>query len=416
MKEMPLFADQDDRDILSVGELTSRIKTTLERRFLAQWIRGEISEINRPRSGHIYLTIKDSAAQIRAVIWRAAAARLKFDIEEGQEIICRGDLDVYPPRGSYQLVIQSVEPVGEGALRLRLRKLQAKLENQGLFAAERKRPIPQFPRFIAVVTSPTGAAIKDFLEVSRRRWSGVRVLVIPTRVQGPGAAQQVARGVAAVARMAHRPDVLVVTRGGGSLEDLWCFNEEAVVRAVAECPVPVVSAVGHEVDVSLCDLAADLRALTPTEAAERILPSREAVVAALHRIGGRMQQQMRLAIEQRHARLRSVQSRRVLQHPTEPFHQLSRTLDQFESRLGLAINNHLQRCGSRLGGVANKLQALSPLAVLSRGYSVTTMTSGEIVQSAEQIQPQQHIQTRLQRGHILSRVEEVILPTGDESE
>ena len=209
-------------------------------------------------------------------------------------------------------------------------------------------------------------------------------------------------------RMTSRLCVAVVARGGGSLEDLWCFNEESVVRAVANCQTPIVSAIGHEVDVSLCDLAADLRALTPTEAAERILPSRDAVVAELHQYAARIQQNMRQYIDQLRARLKSIGDRRVLQHPTEPFHQLARTLDQLESRSTLAMKNQIQRAGTRLSGLASRLYALSPLAVLERGYSVTRDQDGKIIQNAEQLKPEQLIETRLHRGQIVSRVEQVL--------
>ena len=264
---------------LTVAQLTAQIKNTLEGEFPSVWVVGEISNYSRPQSGHSYFTLKDDQAQIRAVMWRSAAAKLKFEVADGLDVVCHGHIDVYAPRGSYQLVIDELQPKGVGALELALRKLREKLAAEGLFDAARKRKLPAFPRRVAFVTSPTGAAIHDFLQVLRRRWRGVDVLVIPARVQGEGAAQEIVDGIRLANRVSPRPDVLIVGRGGGSLEDLWSFNEEPVVRAIAASKIPTVSAVGHEIDVTLADLAADVRALTPSEAAERIVPAAEEISA-----------------------------------------------------------------------------------------------------------------------------------------
>jgi exodeoxyribonuclease VII large subunit len=258
---------------LTVSELTARIKDMLEGSFPAVWVSGEISNFSRPQSGHCYFTLKDDIAQIRAVMWRGTALKLKFAMSDGLEVLCRGHLDVYAPRGSYQLVVDELEPKGVGALELALRKLREKLSAEGLFDPARKRPLPVFPKRIAFVTSPTGAAVRDFLEVLRRRWRGVEVLIIPARVQGDGSVTEIVAGIRAANRLKPAPDVLIVGRGGGSLEDLWSFNEEAVVRAIAASRIPTVSAVGHEIDVTLADLVADVRALTPSEAAERVVPA-----------------------------------------------------------------------------------------------------------------------------------------------
>ena len=258
---------QEDAQPLTVSQLTLRIKQTLEAEFASVWVSGELSDVSRPQSGHVYLTLKDENAQVRGVIWRSVASRLAFDLQDGQQVVCRGDIDIYPPRGVYQLIIRQVEPLGVGALQLALRKLHQRLAAEGLFDPGRKRPLPRFPRRIAFVTSPTGAAVRDFLEVLRRRWRGASVLIIPAKVQGEGAAQDLVRGIRLANSLAEPPDVLVVGRGGGSLEDLWCFNEEPVVRAIHASRIPVVSAVGHEIDVTLSDLVADVRALTPSEAA-----------------------------------------------------------------------------------------------------------------------------------------------------
>ena len=260
---------------LTVSQLTARIKDLLEGAFPSVWVAGEVSNFSRPQSGHCYFTLKDDQSQIRAVMWRGTATKVKFDFADGLEVICRGHLDVYGPRGSYQLVVDELQPKGVGALELALRKLREKLAAEGLFEPARKRPLPVFPRRLAFVTSPTGAAVRDFLEVLRRRWRGVDVLIIPARVQGDGAAAEIVAGIRAANRLVPRPDVLVVGRGGGSLEDLWAFNEEPVVRAIAASKIPTVSAVGHEIDVTLSDLVADVRALTPSEAAERVVPAED---------------------------------------------------------------------------------------------------------------------------------------------
>ena len=257
--------DADDGPLpetpLSVAELTGHIKAVLEGAFPAVWVVGEVSDMARPRSGHVYLTLKDDQSQIRAVIWRGVASRLNFDLADGQKVLCRGDIDVYSPRGSYQLVIRQIEPRGEGALQRRLRLLQRKLAAEGLFAPEYKKPLPPFPQRIAVITSPTGAAIRDFLEVVRSRWQGTQILIVPVRVQGEGAAKEIAQAIETVNRIEPNHDTIVVTRGGGSMEDLWCFNEESVVRAIFASRIPVVSAVGHEIDVTLSDLVADVSRL-----------------------------------------------------------------------------------------------------------------------------------------------------------
>ena len=216
-------------------------------------------------------------------------SRLNFDLEDGQQVVCRGDIDVYLPRGSYQLIVRQIEPRGVGTLQQRLRQLQQKLAAAGLFDAAHKQPLPVFPRRLAVVTSPTGAAIRDFLEVVRHRSQSVEVMIVPSRVQGDGAAEEIARAIALVNRLEPAPDVLVVTRGGGSMEDLWCFNEEAVVRAIFDSRIPVVSAIGHEIDVTLADLVADWRSLTPTEAAQRVVPSTEEIAASLAHFRSRLQ-------------------------------------------------------------------------------------------------------------------------------
>jgi exodeoxyribonuclease VII large subunit len=419
MTQFELFPEEEEEEepadeasaaprILSVGELTDLVKGELEDIFPDVWVSGEISNFSKPHSGHCYLTLKDDAAQIRAVIWRTTAARVPFDLHDGLEVICQGGLEVYAPRGTYQLVIRQIQPQGLGALELALRQLRAKLEAEGLFAAARKRPLPRFPRRIAVVTSPTGAAVRDFLEVLRRRWRGADVWILPVRVQGAGAAAEVVAAIQRANRLADRIDCLVVARGGGSLEDLWTFNEEAVVRAIVASRIPVVSAIGHEIDVTLSDLAADVRALTPSEAAELIVPARDELLAVLRQ----HQRRLLLALERRVAlarrKLEMLASRREFRKPLERVHNLSRRLDELELCLNRAIDTHLKTGRRRLEHATQRLESLSPLGVLGRGYSLTQRTAdGSLVRDAQGLEVGETITSRFARGTAISRVEKI---------
>ncbi|RCS42213.1 exodeoxyribonuclease VII large subunit [Bremerella cremea] len=391
--------------VLSVSQLTALIQGTLEMAIPAVWVAGEISNLSQPRSGHIYLTLKDDEAQIRAVLWRNTAAKLPFDLEDGQEVLCHGQLDVYPPRGSYQLVIREIEPRGVGSLQLKLRQLQQKLAAEGLFEADRKRPLSKFPRRIAFVTSPTGAAVRDFLEVMNRRWKNVEVLVIPARVQGEGAAQEIAAGIQKANQLAQRPDVLVVGRGGGSMEDLWCFNEEVVVRAIAASEIPTISAVGHEIDVTLADFAADVRALTPSEAAELVVPSMAEIQERLGSLKQRLATGLRATYDRAAAKLELLSRNRLFTHPFEMVHDYQRTLDELDTAATRAIRRRLQNAQEAMARRSAQLEAMSPLAVLSRGYSVTRNVERDVIREINQVQPGDEIETILPHGRILSRVE-----------
>jgi len=393
------------RQVLSVSELNLQLRSALQERFPSVWVCGEVSDLSRPGSGHIYLTLKDDQGQLKAVVWRNVATRLEFEIKDGMELICEGYVDLYPPRGTYQLILRQIEPKGIGALQLALLQLRERLGAEGLFDPRRKRPLPRFPRQIALITSPTGAAIRDFLEVQRRRWQGTQVLVIPTRVQGAEASGEIVAALEVAQRLQPRPEILVVTRGGGSLEDLWCFNDERVVRAIARSTIPVVSAIGHEIDVTLADLAADVRALTPSEAAERVSPSETDIRAELdgwqRLLGSALERKLQLA----RARLDALAARPVLLRPTQRLHDLQRQIDDWQQRLERTMLTHLQDVRQRLAGVAGQLEALSPLAVLSRGYSLThRVADGALVRAAEQVAPDDEIVTRLGQGEIRSRV------------
>lgn len=375
-------AAQADPSYWTVSELTSLVKELIEGGFPDVGIVAEVSNVSRPRSGHVYFRLKDDGAIVEAVIWRSLAQTLPFDLEDGLEVRARGSLMVYPPQGRYQLVIRSIEPSGIGPLELAFRQRFEKLKAEGLFDPGRKRPLPLFPRRIALVTSPTGAAVRDLIQVISRRWRLCDLIVVPVKVQGEGSAAEVSEGIA---RAGQLPDVdLIITgRGGGSLEDLWAFNEEIVARAIAAAPVPVITAVGHEVDVTIADFVADRRALTPSEAGEISVPdAREVRVALL-----RFREQLGRAGE------RLTTAGRV-------------RLESLATRAGSALRRDLERRRSRISALAARLEALSPLGVLARGYSLT-FREGEqaLIRSSDQVKIGQRVRTRLGRGSIVCRVE-----------
>ncbi|MFI5457831.1 MAG: exodeoxyribonuclease VII large subunit [Isosphaerales bacterium] len=366
---------------VSVTELTERIKRSLEADFGEVALRGEVSNVARPRSGHIYFTLKDDSASIRAVMWKTDAQRLAFDLTDGLAVRSLGRLTVYPPRGDYQILVRQIEPEGIGALELAFRQSYARLALEGLFDRSRKRPLPCYPRRIVIVTSPTSAAVRDLLQVTGRRWRCADVLIAPTRVQGAGADHEVVAAIELANQVAWA-DVIVIARGGGSLEDLWTFNEEAVVRAIASSRLPVVSAVGHEIDVTLADLAADKRALTPSEAGEFCVPDAREVALHLDYLAERL----RLA--------GLTQLRNARAH-----------LDQLAQRARQALDQDLLNRRHRAARLSASLEALSPLAVLARGYSLTFLADGRsLVRASHDVEPGDLIQTRLSSGIIASRV------------
>lgn len=391
--------------VCSVSQLTEQIKESLAERFAGVWVTGELSEVSRPSSGHIYVTLKDETSQLRGVLWRNTASRLRFDLREGQQVVCCGDVDVFPPRGTYQLIIRQIEPLGVGALQLAFQQLRERLTAEGLFDPRWKKSLPAFPRRIAFVTSPSGAAVRDFLQVASRRWRGVQLTIVPAKVQGEGAADDIVRGIEAAHRLDPAPEVIVVGRGGGSIEDLWCFNEEKVVRAIFAARIPVVSAVGHEIDVTLSDLVADVRALTPSEAAERIVPSVDEIHVGLKRLQMRLGQALRGKAQRARQRLEALASRRIFRRPFDIVQSRSQRIDDLSQRIKRAIKNRIVRSREKILARATQLESLSPLGVLSRGYSVTLRaTTGEVVRDAESLKPGDRLTTKLARGEIASEV------------
>jgi exodeoxyribonuclease VII large subunit len=391
--------------VLTVSQLTRQIKDAVEGDFPLCWVLGEVSNCTRAGSGHYYLTLKDDAAQIRAVIWKNTAGRLKFDIHDGLEVVAAGPVEVYEARGTYQLIIEQLMPQGLGSLELAFRQMCEKLQTEGLFAPERKRPIPKFPNRIALITSSTGAAVRDMLQIITRRWQAADIVIVPVAVQGEGAAEQIAFALRTV-HLLPNVDVVITGRGGGSLEDLWAFNEEIVARAIFECKIPVVSAVGHEIDVTIADMVADVRALTPSEAGELVVPQHESIRAELEKLQQHLVKALLARAVAARTQLDAIASRRVLTRPAERLHELSRKIDELEARAGRAITNRIVLIRQRLHAMAGRLQALSPLKVLERGFSVTRLVpSGEVIRSAAQVNPGDQIETLLQTGKLLSRVE-----------
>lgn len=389
---------------LTVSELTRRIRLTVESNFRRVCVVGEISNCSQAGSGHVYLTLKDAAAQISAILWRTTAEQIVFDLHDGLEVIATGPVTLYPPRGQYQLTIEHLQPKGVGALELRFRQLREKLAAEGLFDTHRKRRLPPFPRTIAIVTSPVGAAIRDILQVLVRRWPAARVVVVPVPVQGPGAGREIAAGLRAAGRIPG-VEVIITGRGGGSLEDLWSFNEEGVARAISVSPIPVVSAVGHEIDVTIADLVADVRALTPSEAAERVVPSADDVVEDLARLARRMAAALRNQAALSRARLDALLVRPGLCNPRTWLLDRTREVDELHARLHDGLTRRILRDKTQVAALAAALEALSPLRVLQRGYTVTRLAGTQsVLRTAEQARPGDILETLFPDGRLRSQV------------
>ena len=391
--------------VQTVSELTGEIKDLIEGNLPEVWVSGEVSSCLRANSGHIYFTLKDAGAQLSAVVWRNTASRFRFDLHDGLQVVVNGSVEVYAPRGSYQVIVRQLIPQGVGALELAFRQMHAKLEAEGLFNPARKRQIPRFPKRIALVTSPTGAAVRDMIQVITRRWQAADIIIVPVKVQGDGAAEEIATALRNVHRLPN-VDVVICGRGGGSLEDLWAFNEEVVARAIAACRLPVISAVGHEIDVTIADLVADVRALTPSEAGERVVPDHAEVTRALDNVRQRLVSGLQNRAVKARLQLDGIASRRVIARPFQRVHDEFTRLDELDVRLRRAVRQRAVAAKQHLDLAAATLDALSPLKVLGRGYSITRRAeTGGLITAPDQLAIGDRITTILAAGQLTSRVE-----------
>jgi exodeoxyribonuclease VII large subunit len=389
--------------ILTVTQLTIQIKNLLEGSFPDVWVEGEISNLSIPQSGHAYFTLKDEQSQVRAVLFRSSQRFLKFTLQHGIQVICRGRVGVYEPRGEYQFVVDYVEPKGVGALQLAFEQLKARLEMEGLFALEHKKPMPALPRRIGIITSPTGAAIRDMLRVIKRRHPKMHILIYPVPVQGAEAAPAIVEALRYFNR-GHSVDVVIAGRGGGSLEDLWAFNEEAVARAIHASAIPVISAVGHETDYTIADFAADLRAPTPSAAAEMVVEREDTIREGIRSLEARLVRNVKQTLELVRSRVR--ESVRLIGDPRKRLEQYSQRMDELLHRMALELRHRLRRDRASLTAVISGLDHLNPLGILTRGYSITRkFPAGAILKNAVDVRPGDLISTRLQVGEVLSRVE-----------
>ncbi len=447
MEPLELFTR---RQVLTVSQLVGRVKKLAEERFDFVWVEGEVSGLRRPASGHLYFSLKDEKASLRAVLFRHQASLLRFKLEEGAQVLCQGRLSVYAPRGDLQLVVDTVEPRGAGALALAFEQLKRRLEAEGLTDPARKRPLPDLPRRLALVTSPSGAALRDFLKIVHRRFAGVEVAVYPVQVQGEAAPGQMIQALEDLARWGW-PQVIVLTRGGGSPEDLWAFNHEGLARAIAACPIPVVSAVGHEIDFTISDLVADLRAPTPSAAAEMLVQSQAELVRRLGSLGvrlvragrqmlarrrdrvemarrglsdprrrladlrleldelsGRSERCLRRSLRQREQALAGLRSRLILCRPDRRLLAQRSRLERLRDRLQGAGRDILRGRRSRLRELRAGLVALGPLSVLGRGYALVSDQDGRIVRNSAQVERGQLLDLRLARGRLRGRVEDIL--------
>jgi exodeoxyribonuclease VII large subunit len=420
-----LFPTEATRKIFSVGELTEQIRRLLEKQIGQIWVSGEVSNLRAQSSGHIYFTLKDTAAQLSCVLFSRENVPYRELITDGQKILVQGDVTVYEARGNYQIIVRAVELQGVGALQIQFEKLKQKLAAEGLFAPERKRPLPKFPQRIGLVTSPTGAAIRDVLHVVQRRNPSLEIIFAPCRVQGDGAAREIANAIQMLNEFGNL-DLILVTRGGGSLEDLWAFNEEVVARAIFESAIPIVSAVGHEIDFTIADFVADVRAATPSAVAEIITEGIFSSCKFLSQCGERMRQLFRQQIEGKEFLLEQNTQRL---HPRRKFQNWIQRLDDFQNSLSRCakhgarhsqivlrnLSEQLHRIRpsqflklrrEQLRQVQKQLNLLGPEQVLARGYSITMdAANGKVLRDAKKIKAGQKLKTRLKSGEIFSRAE-----------
>jgi len=418
--------------IYTVSELTREIKDNLESLFPTLWIEGEIADFKRAHSGHLYFTLKDEKAQLHAVMFRSDAVKVRFELESGLQVICRGRITVYGPRGQYQLLVEAVEPKGKGALQLAFEQLKEKLKKEGLFDSRAKKKLPMLPKKVGVVTSPRGAAIVDILRTLERRFARLHVLIYPVRVQGEGAAGEIVEGIQCLGALPGI-DVIIVGRGGGSLEDLWAFNEEKVARAIFRCPVPVISAVGHEIDFTIADFTADIRASTPSAAAEMVIEKEEAFQERIENLEKRIAHHLKFFIQDRkHAVLNLVRHRAFQNFRLKLVH-LAQRVDELEVRCGNVLRALLQDIASaksrtlllqeKLAGLVRQLlhqaqakwerlsaelNTLSPLNVLRKGYALCWKgVPSRLVQRIEEVGQGEEVTVSFFRGEFTAQVKDI---------
>jgi len=392
--------------IYSVSELTAELKALLENTFTGVWVEGEISNFKHHTSGHMYFTLKDDRGQLRAVMFRGSNRGLQFRPEDGLAVIVFGNVTIYEPRGEYQVYVEYMEPKGLGALQLAFEQLKTRLEAEGLFDPARKRPIPLLPKKIGLVTSPSGAAIRDILQIIHRRFANVQVLIFPVRVQGEGAAAEIVEGVECLNKRGDL-DVLIVARGGGSIEDLWAFNEEVVARAIYASQTPVISAVGHETDFTIADFVADVRAPTPSAAAELVISRKAELSQRVDDLFSRLVSHMRYRAERSGERLRSLERHLRLLSPLERVKRQRERLRDGALALQSSMSHRLALWRGDLRTAAARLDSLSPLAILARGYSVCRrLPDLSILTRAASVAEGGRVEVLLHQGGLICRVEE----------
>ena len=406
--------EPDSDKVYSVSQLNHQIRRLLEGEYPLLWVEGEVSNFKHHSSGHIYMTLKDEKSQISAVFFSRYNQSLRFRMKDGLKVVAMGKISLYEPRGQYQLYIEKLEPKGMGALQLAFMQLKEKLQKQGLFDRAHKKPIPKFPKTVGVITSPTGAAIQDILNVMNRRSASTGVLLNPVRVQGEGAGEEVAQ---AIRQMNQIPgiDVLIVGRGGGSLEDLWAFNEEVVARAVFESRIPIISAVGHEIDWTICDMVSDLRAPTPSAAAELVVQNREELIQRLKDLKVRIQNGVQNHLERKRSELLNLENSYALKQPMMLIQQFSQRLDELFRQLGNYSKALVTQKKQVFQNLVGRLHALSPLSILERGYSLSFDKQGNVLKTASKIKVGDSIKTRLSDGILHSKVARIEDAKGEKS-
>ena len=403
-KPLEGFPEEINEKFFTVSEISRGIRTSLEHKFSNIGVLGEISNVRKPSSGHIYLTLKDKNSQLQAVVFRNSASRIKFELKDGMEVISFGSITVYEPRGQYQLIINKIEPKGIGALQLAFQQLKEKLEKEGLFDSAHKKPLPFIPQKIGIVTSPTGAAIKDILNIIDRRLANVEILIYPVKVQGEGAAQEIAEAITGL-NSDSDIDVIIAGRGGGSMEDLWAFNEEVVARSIYSSRIPIISAVGHEIDITIADLVADKRALTPSEAGELVVPRKDLLIEKIEKFKARLLQSLTGKLRLSKEKLVIIGNSYAMKQPFDRLNRWQQRLDELAQRLNLKITHALNTEREKLSGIAGKLESLSPLNVLKRGYAITTrLENSKPLRNIIDLSKGDKIKINLSKGSIISEI------------